>query len=115
MALKTNSKRVLDIIASQKKQNATAAYKQVHPNASQITAGVNSYKLLKKPEAQIYLKKHIENAKKTIVELSQSANKEEVRLKASQDIVDRTHGKATQLNQNTNININIDTAIAELI
>lgn len=109
MTLKTNSKRILDIIAGQEAKNATAAYKAVHPTASDITARTDAYKLLKKPEAQIYLQNHIDKARNKIVELVDS-DKQEISLKASQDVLDRTQGKATQRieAQSTSVNIVID-------
>lgn len=95
MTLKANSKRILDIIASQPGINQTEAYKQVHPTASDNTARNNASQLMKKPEAQIYLQKHIEKAKNTIVELLDS-EKDEIRLKSADSILDRSLGKATQ-------------------
>ena len=99
--LKTNSKRILDIIASQESKNATQAYKQVHPTASDVTARTNAYKLLQKPDSEIYLQKHISKAKSRIVELIDS-DKPDIALKASQDILDRTQGKATIKTESTN-------------
>lgn len=96
LGLKANSKRILDIIASQPKQNATKAYMEVHPEASPVTARNNASQLLKKPEAQIYLQKHIDKAKETVVQLMNSSKKDEIRLNASKDILDREYGKATQ-------------------
>lgn len=107
--LKENSKKVLDIIATQKKRNASQAYKEVHPEASDITARANAHQLLKKPEAQIYLQKHIDKAKKTIVELLDTG-KDEIKLRSAQDILDREHGKATQKTevQTTGVTLSID-------
>ncbi len=95
MALKANSKKILDIVASGTAQNATDAYRQVHPTASDITARTNSHKLIKKPEAQIYLQQHIDKAKTRVVELIDS-NKENIALQASEAVLDRALGKATQ-------------------
>jgi hypothetical protein len=93
--LKENSKRVLDIIATQEKRNAKAAYKQVHPDASDITAAVNAYQLLAKPAAQLYLESHINKAKETIVGLMDS-DKPDIQLRAATDVLDRSQGKAVQ-------------------
>lgn len=116
MTLKANSKRILDIIASQPGINQTEAYKQVHPTASDNTARNNASQLMKKPEAQIYLQKHIEKAKNTIVELLDS-EKDEIRLKSADSILDRSLGKATQRvqvqSEQVSININM-TASQEL-
>lgn len=109
MALKHNSKKVLDIIAGQEQRNATQAYKQVHPNASHITATANAHQLLKKPEAQIYLKEHVNKASNRIVELVDN-EKPDIALRAAQDVLDRSHGKAIQqVNQTTTgVTLNID-------
>lgn len=101
MALKENSKRILDIIASDPSKNQTQAYKAIHPNASDNTARNNASQLLKKPEAQIYLQKHIEKASNKIVELVNN-DKPDIALRASQDILDRTQGKATIKTESTN-------------
>jgi hypothetical protein len=93
--LKTNSQRVLDIIATQETRNASAAYKQVYPNASDITARSNAYQLLQKPSSQVYLQQHTSKAVENILELANSAKSELVRLNANQDILDRNFGKAT--------------------
>ena len=106
MTLKVNSKRTLDIIAGQKKRNATQAYKEVHPEAGDVTAQTNAWKLLQKPEAQIYLEEHITKAKNKIVQLVNS-EKEDISLRASQDIIDRTSGKATQRQEIMSKNIDI--------
>lgn len=73
MTLKTNSKKVLDIIAGQTKRNATQAYKQVYPDASVATAQVNSAQLMAKPEATIYLQEHINQAAETVVDVMRNA------------------------------------------
>lgn len=107
--LKHNSKRVLDIIATQTKRNATKAYKEVHPNASDASAQVLSSALLAKPEAQIYLQQHVDKATSTVVELLDS-QKDDIRLRSAQDILDRNHGKATQKieQQTTGVTLSID-------
>jgi hypothetical protein len=99
--LKKNSKDTLDIIAGQTKRNATAAYKETHPTATQKTAQAAVNKLLAKPEAQVYLQEHITKASNRIVELVDN-EKPDIALRASQDVLDRSHGKAIQqVNQTT--------------
>jgi len=109
MALKKNSKAILDIIATQKGINQTQAYKQIHPNASDVTARNNASQLLKKPEAQIYLQKHVDRARDTIVSLLNS-DKDDIKLRSATDILDRTQGKAIQQVQtnSTKLVLNID-------
>lgn len=107
--LKHNSKRVLDIIATQKTRNATEAYLQVHPNVSRATAQALSSELLSKPTAQIYLQEHVDRAKNTILDLLNS-EKDDIRLRSATDILDRSTGKAVQRTENvtTGITLNID-------
>ena len=100
MALKTNSKRILDVMISKPNLNQSEAYKTIHPTASDVTARNNASQLLKKPEAQIYIQKHIDKATNTIVSLLE-ADKDDIKLRAATDILDRTQGKAVQQIQTT--------------
>lgn len=104
--LKANSKAVLDIIAGQTKLNATAAYKAIHPSAGPKSAHANAYKLMQKPEAQLYLESHITKAKETIVSLLDS-EKDDIRLRSATDILDRSHGKATQRIEQTTTGVTL--------
>lgn len=110
MTLKPNSKKILDIIASQPGINQTDAYRQVHPTAGDNSARSNAYKLMKKPDAQIYLQKHIDKAKQTVVALLDS-DKDDIKLKSADSILDRSLGKATQRvemqSEQVSININL--------
>lgn len=112
--LKTNSKAVLDIIASQTEQNASQAYKAIYKRASDNTARNNASQLLKKPDAIIYLQQHTDKAIKTMVELLDS-DKDDIKLRASSDIIDRSFGKAVQQVQTTSqsVVINIDLTTAD--
>lgn len=112
--LKRNSKKVLDIIASQPVRNATQAYKQVYPNATDVTARNNASQLLKKSTAQIYLQEHINKAKSTIVDLLDSES-EQIRLKSADSILDRELGKSVQRtevsSQSLQIHIDLTSAL----
>ena len=110
--LKKNSKKVLDIIAGQKTQNASLAYKQVYPNASDTTARNNASQLLKKPDAIIYLQEHTNKAIRTVVGLLDS-DKPDIQLRASQDILDRHYGKAIQQVQTTSKQVVISIDLTE--
>jgi DNA phosphorothioation-dependent restriction protein DptG len=107
--LKANSKAVLDIVATQKKRNAAQAYREIHPKASDITARVNAYQLMNKPEAQVYLQEHVAKAVNRIVELVDS-DKPDIALRASQDIIDREKGRAIQKTEltSTGVTLTID-------
>lgn len=108
---------MLDIIAGQKERNATKAYMEVHPNVRPEIAKVSASTLLAKPEAQIYLNEHIDKAKQTIVSLMDS-EKDDIRLRASTDVLDRSHGKATQRveqhTQGISLNIDLTSALTEV-
>lgn len=108
--LKTNSQRVLDIIATQQTRNASAAYKEVYPLASDNTARNNVSQLLKQPSSQVYLQQHTTQAVNNILELANTARSELVRLNANQDILDRNFGKATikQQIETTGVTLNIN-------
>lgn len=106
--LKHNSKQVLDIIATQKKRNATQAYMQVHPNATKASAQVLASQLLNKPTSIIYLEEHVNRAKNTIVSLLDS-EKDDIRLRSATDILDRNTGKAIQRTEvTTGVTLTID-------
>ena len=104
--LKENSKKILDIIATQTSQNASEAYRQIHPNANINTVKSNVHRLMNKTEAKVYLQKHTDNARNTIVELL-SSNKEDIRLRSATDILDRSYGKAKQITEVTTSSITL--------
>lgn len=79
------------------------AYKKTHDTSKQTnpnTAAVNASRLLRNDKYQIYKASVVGKAKKRIASLVDSEN-ENIALKASQDIIDRTEGKATQKTENT--------------
>lgn len=61
--------------------------------------------------------KRLQDAKDMIYTLSQSSEKDEVKLRASQDIVDRIDGKATQkIETSGELKIDLDNAsVSELL
>ena len=109
MTLKAKSKQVLDTIASNPRINNTDAYLEVHKTAKRTTAASNVHQLLKKPEAQIYLEKHISKAKSTVVSLLDS-EKDDIRLRAADSVLDRALGKPIQQTNITSqsVQVNID-------
>lgn len=82
---------------------------QTHEGISPLTAKSEVARLLAKPEAQIYLQEHVDKARNTVVDLLNS-EKDDIRLRASTDILDRNLGKATQKIEQTTtgITLNID-------
>lgn len=102
-------KAFLDELIDNPTTSQTDAYIKTHKTNNRKTASVEATKTLKKPSSIIYLQNHVENATQTIIDLSQNAENEAIKLKASQDILDRTHGKATlkQITESTNLNIDV--------
>lgn len=84
----------------------TEAYIRTHETNSRVTASREAYKLLKKPEVQIYSQATVRKAKRRIGSLVDSGN-ESIALKASQDIIDRTEGKAVQKTENTSRTVKV--------
>lgn len=72
-----------------------AANKAYNPNNNKTAAAIASENL-NKPYLQAEISKRLQDAKDMIYTLSQSSEKDEVKLRASQDIVDRIEWKATQ-------------------
>jgi hypothetical protein len=89
-------KQVVDLKIANPKLSQTQAYTKVFPTNNPQSAAVQASRLFKKPNVQLYKAKVINNAKKSIAQLSTEARSEDVRLRASQDVLDRTVGKATQ-------------------
>jgi hypothetical protein len=107
--LKPKSIAVLDEIVNNPKISATDAYLKHHKTTNKRTATVNANKLLTKTDAQVYLNKHINKAKNRVVQLIDS-DKEEIAFRASEAVMDRALGKATQRieQQSTSVNLNLD-------
>jgi hypothetical protein len=114
MALKPKSKQVLDIIASEPKTSATEAYLRVHNTENRATAAANAHQLLKKPSAQIYIEKHIDKARDTVVSLLDS-EKPDIQLRAATDILDRTQGKAVQQVQTTGVSVQFSIDLSQAV
>lgn len=106
LGLKPKSKQVIDLMIDNPKLSQTEAYSIVHGTDNRKTANVNASKLLAKTSAQIYKASAVGKAKKRIVELVESGN-ENIALKASQDILDRTEGKATQKTESINKTVEV--------
>ena len=109
MALKPKSIAVLDELIANPKMTQAEAYAKHHKSNNITTARNNASQLIKKPEAQIYLLKHIDKAKKRVVQLVDSV-KEDIALKASDSILDRALGKPKQSLDITSrsVSVNLD-------
>lgn len=87
-------KLFVDTLIANPKLSQTQAYMQVFPTNKPESAAVQASNLLKKNNVAIYKQSVVNSARRSIAELSKSARSEDVRLRSSQDILDRTHGKA---------------------
>lgn len=107
LKLKPRTKQFADLLLQDPTINQTNAYLNTHKTNNPNTGAVEASKTLRKPNVQIYMDKHINKAKMKIVSLVDS-EKDDIALRASQDILDRTQGKATiQTDSNTYTQINI--------
>ncbi len=94
--MKDKTKAFVDELLAHPKLSQTEAYIRTHNTSNRKSAGVSASKLLAKPSVQIYMQVHTDKARQRIVSLVDNAKKEEIQLRASQDILDRTYGRPTQ-------------------
>lgn len=108
--MKKKTKAYVDMLLTNPRLSQTEAYIRTHSTTNRKSAGVSASKLLAKPSVSIYLDRHVSKARQRIVDLVDGAGKEEVQLRAAQDILDRSYGKATQRHdiQATGVTLNID-------
>jgi len=106
LRLRPKTKQFIDKLIEEPKLSHTEAYIQTHETNSRETAKVEASKLLTKPNVQIYKASAVNKAKRRIVSLVNSDN-ENIALKASQDIIDRTEGKATQKTESVNRTVEV--------
>lgn len=85
-------------------QSALYAYNTTDPLVASTIASEN----LLKPYIMVEIKDKLAHAKAQIYKLSLGAEKEDIRLRASQDILDRTEGKAVQTIKTQNVNVNVE-------
>lgn len=87
-------KAFADALIADPKTTLKQAASQAYGHTGNL-AEVTGYQNIRKPQIVAYLDKHAEKAKNKIVQLVDS-EKEDIALRASVDIMDRVHGKATQ-------------------
>lgn len=86
--------------------NATKAAKEVYSVVTDNAAAVQGSRVLRNDKIQTYLERHAELARNVIVEIAKNTKaKDNDRLQAAKDILDRTEGKPVQ----RQINANADT------
>ena len=97
LRIKPKTKAMVDLLHANPKLSQTEAYIRTHETNNRTVAKNEASKLLTKPSVMIYKASAVKKAKERIVSLVDSDN-ENISLKASQDILDRTEGKAQQKN-----------------
>ncbi len=109
LRIKPKTKQFADLLLQDPTISHTQAYLATHKTQNARAASVEASKNLAKPSVQIYMNSHVNKAKKKIIELIDN-DKPDIALKASQDVLDRIHGKATVKQENTSfteINISL--------
>ena len=94
--MKPKTKAFVNELLANPKLSSTEAYIRTHGTTNRNTARANASKLLAKDNVAIYKAEHVDKATKRIVSLVDGASKEDIQLRASQDILDRNYGKARQ-------------------
>lgn len=100
LRIRPKTKALYDEVINNPKITQREAYLRTHKTNNIKTADVEASKLLNSPKYSIYRASAVGSAKRRIVQLVKS-NNESIALKASQDILDRTEGKAVQKTENT--------------
>lgn len=111
--LKKKSIETLNAALANPKISQTDAYLSTHKTTNRRTANDLAAKLFKKPEAQIYLQRHVDKARWTMVKLMETG-KEEIKLNASKDILDREYGKATQRTESASTVVSLNLTLADV-
>lgn len=106
LRIKPKTKAMVDKLLNDEKLSQTQAYIDTHNTSNRRTAAIAASKLLQKPNVQIYKDSAIRKAKTKIVSLVDSGN-EQIALKASQDILDRTEGKAAIKTEHTSKTVHV--------
>lgn len=95
LRIRPKTKALYDEVINNPKITQREAYLKTHVTDNIKTADVQASKLLNSPKYEIYKASAVGKAKRRIVSLVDSES-ESIALKASQDILDRTEGKAAQ-------------------
>lgn len=106
MKLKPKTKAFADKLLSDPKLSQTKAYMDTHSTTNPRSAAATAAQLLAKPSVQIYMAEHVDKAKQKIVELIDS-DKEQIALQASESVLDRELGKATQRVEQTSSGVTL--------
>lgn len=109
LRIKPKTKAMVDLLHANPKLSQTEAYIRTHETNNRTVAKNEASKLLTKPSVMIYKASAVKKAKERIVSLVDSGN-EQIALKASQDIIDRTEGKAghNQEDKSRTVHVTLD-------
>lgn len=100
LRIRPKTKALYDEIINNPKITQREAYLKTHKTNNIRTADNQASRLLNSDKYAIYRASAVGKAKRRVVQLVDS-NNESIALKASQDILDRTEGKAIQKTENT--------------
>lgn len=104
--LTRKQKAFVDTLIANPKMSVTKVVEQTYNVNNARTASVIGAENLAKPNILAHLHASSERAEARIVELVES-EKEEIALRASADILDRVHGKATQRVEQTTTGVTL--------
>lgn len=96
--------------------NGTKAALKAYDTDDYNTAKAIASENLAKPYIEEEINRRLQDAKNMIYVLSQTSEKDEIKLRASQDIVDRVEWKALQkIQSDTTLNIDLENADLETL
>lgn len=115
--MKPKTKAFVDELLKNPKLSQTEAYMRTHKTTNARSAGVSASKLLAKPNILIYMEEHVDMARNKVVQLMNTASREDIQFRSAQDVLDRVYGKPKQAvelqSKVLKINIDLTSAIEE--
>lgn len=104
--LTRKQKAFVDTLIAEPKLSALQVAKKTYNATTQSSAGSIAVENLQKPAILAHLVANSERAEQVVISLL-DAEKDEVKLAASKDILDRVHGKATQRIEQTTTGVTL--------
>lgn len=111
--LTRRQKAFADHLLSNPRESATKAVEKTYAVTSYGAARAIASENLTKPNIQLYLNEHVEKAKNRVVQLIDS-EKEEIALRASDSVLDRVLGKATQRTEISSTSVNLNLSLTDI-
>ncbi len=114
--LTRKQKAFVDEILNDPKISATQAALKTYDVNNDVTAASVGYENLRKPQILQYLADHAKDAEMTVIEHMHQRKDKRLSFDAAKDVLDRTHGRATQRTEvtSTGVNLTIDLATVML-